>query len=357
MVWHSNFGFAKFPFCLEWRWWWWRWRLHWQRKYWFERRGLNLAPSFSFFHHLLHLPFSLPHACFFHPGHPTFLFFPTMKKFSRTPSFLFLCHRQAYCPKGRGRRCVVNAFHQTEQNPWPGVAVCGGDAGLYWWMNVSILTERWTNMPGSEDFRQCTFLGGLVSDGTHCLISLKSAFIKSVFSYGKRNLLEEMCHVSLTYKICFQVISSKEDWITKWTCSPMFLLRWLNLYWALNDHRNCHPPDSSLPFNRHHCLWFCRVNRQRIGSYHPTSMGGNGMEGTSLVMSTSALGTYLLLAHTSHLKSSNWVKSIAIPPSQLTWCLDVIKLYFPLLFLYRKWIKAVQILANVSPPPPTKKTS
>lgn len=91
-----------------------------------------------------------------------------------------------------------------------------------------------------------------------------------------------------------------------------------------------------LPFNRHHCLWFCHRN---------------GMEGTSLVMSTSALGTYLLLAHTSHLKSSNWVKSIPIPPSQLTWCLDVIKLYFPLLFLYWKWIRAVQILANVSAAP------
>lgn len=146
-----------------------------------------------------------------------------------------------------------------------------------------------------------------------------------------------MCCISLTHKVCFQVISSKEDWITKWTCSPMFLLRWLNLYWALNETETVIHLTHLLPFNRHHCLWFCHRN---------------GMEGTSLVMSTSALGTYLLLAHTSHLKSSNWVKSIPIPPSQLTWCLDVIKLYFPLLFWYRKWIKAVQILANVSAPPP-----
>lgn len=88
-------------------------------------------------------------------------------------------HCQVYRPKGRGRRRAISAFPQTEQNPRPGA----GKTGLYLWMNGSILTGWWINMLGSEDFWWWAFLCALVSDGTPCLIFLKSAFINSIYIF------------------------------------------------------------------------------------------------------------------------------------------------------------------------------
>lgn len=77
--------------------------------------------------------------CLLLPSRSPHLFvFPHHEEIFQNSIISLLCHHQAYPPKGRGRRCVVNAFHQTEQTPWPGAGwglACIGEWMSAFWQN------------------------------------------------------------------------------------------------------------------------------------------------------------------------------------------------------------------------------
>lgn len=161
------------------------------------QKSMSGSLLFSSLFAFLTYSFLPSHTCFFLPCHPH-LFSLHYQEIFWNSIIIVPHHCQVDHPKGRGRRCAISAFHQTEQNPQPGA----GETGFYLWMNGSILTGWWINMLGSEDFWWWAFLCGLVSDGTPCLIFLKSAFINFVFFF-ERYLLKEICRINPAHDVFF----------------------------------------------------------------------------------------------------------------------------------------------------------